>query len=53
MNKLAIIKDGDKTRVFIDNTEAKNVLDYKVKSSTNGVVELNLTIMVEFPVEQN
>jgi hypothetical protein len=53
MNKLTIVKEGDKTKFFLDDTEVQSVLNYKVKSSTNGVAELDLTIMVEFPVTQN
>lgn len=50
MNKLLIVKDGDKTRILLDDKEVKGVLDYNVKSSTNGLAELDLKIIVEFPV---
>jgi len=51
VKKLTILKEGSHTKLFLDGIEITDVNDYKIKSSTNGTAELELKIMVHFPVE--
>lgn len=53
MKQLSITKDGDKTKLFLNGNELTDILEYQIISSTNGVAELTLKLMVDFPVEPN
>ncbi|MDF2538851.1 MAG: hypothetical protein K0S76_1872 [Herbinix sp.] len=49
-NNLVINKTGNKAKLLVDGIELKFVTDYKIKSSTHGRAELNVTMIVNFPV---
>jgi hypothetical protein len=50
---LTVVKDGTKTRIFLNNTEIKNVTYLNIKSPEDSPTELTLTMLVNYPVEQN
>lgn len=46
-NKIQVRNENGITALMIDNTEIKNVKDYKVVSSANGKTELTFTIVAD------
>lgn len=50
---LSVKKDGKKTRLFLDGVEIKGVTNFEIKSSVEKHTELKLTMMVNYPEEQN
>lgn len=50
---LTIEKNKNKTKLFLDGVEIKGVVDFSVKSSADKPAELTLTMLVNYPVEQN
>ncbi len=50
---LSIKNINGKVKLSLDEFELKNVLDYKIESPAKGTAELTVTMLVNFPVEQN
>lgn len=46
MPKLSISSNSKETHIFLDGFEVTNIINYEVKSSTTGMAELTLKVLV-------
>lgn len=47
--KLSVVREGKKTKLFLDGTEIKGVVEYNIKSSAEKSTELTITMLVDYP----